>query len=77
MNPVQFQMMAYPPSDGALERFLNVQFETAVCHTTPLSIFLSRNFQVLLETFLVFFGCDHNGWLSDPLLLFLFGIVST
>jgi hypothetical protein len=33
MNPVQFQMMASPPSDGALERFLNVQFETALCVT--------------------------------------------
>ncbi len=25
-------MMAYPPSEGTLERFLYVQFETEVCH---------------------------------------------
>ena len=33
MKPVQFRMMAYPPSEGTLERFLYLQFETAVCHT--------------------------------------------
>ena len=37
MNPVQFRMMAYPPSVRALERFLYVPFETAVCHTAALT----------------------------------------